>query len=73
MSLEAELDDRLPAPSRAGERSRTGGLWRWLARYRRWLVVLSPTILAVAYFGLLASDRYESEGISRSGQHRNQS
>ena len=61
MSLEAEFDGRLPAPSEAGARRRAGGLRQWLSRYRRWLIVLSPTILAVIYFGVLASDRYESE------------
>ena len=60
MSVEAQLDDRLPA--RFGTRDRrSGGLRSRLSRYRRWLVVLSPTVFAVLYFGFLASDRYESE------------
>ena len=61
MSLEAQIDRELPARSESGERRRAGGLRLWLLRYRRWLVALSPTILAVIYFGFLASGRYESE------------
>lgn len=45
--LGADAEDRPPSAN-------------WFARWR-WLICLLPTVLATAYFGLLAANRYESE------------
>jgi capsular polysaccharide transport system permease protein len=59
MAVETQLDVR--APDRPGPRVdkveagiRTSHRWRWL-------VLLSPTLLALLYYCVLASDRYEAE------------
>lgn len=61
MSVDVELDRRSPGRPEVEGEGRKGAASQQATRHRRLLLLFSPTILAILYFGLLTSPRYESE------------